>query len=134
MQIKPHLVFIIIGILLTSWLLVNFLNGDFATSVIPGWHTTIIPPYTFFFGILPIVFAFCMAVFYSILSRNKVFVPGWLVYLHLTLSLPYLLNSFLNLRSEFIYLAIVVLFIVGQLLFLTSLLALTFIKVKTLKN
>jgi hypothetical protein len=60
---------------------------DFATSVVPGWHTTIYPPQFVFAVAVLLVLIFCVIGYW--LSANRVDKTNWVLFvLHLTLTIP----------------------------------------------
>lgn len=110
------------------------LSGEFATSVVPGWHTTIFPPY-FILGLIVTVCLLFATIGYLKLARTKEEM-NWLVFIaHLLLTLPMFIFSNPNiilmsidaigideqisqfLIVEYIILALYILFFIGQLLF-----------------
>ncbi|OYU79012.1 MAG: hypothetical protein CFE23_15995 [Flavobacterium sp. BFFFF1] len=64
-----------------------FYNSDIASSVIPGWHTTIFPPYLVA-GIIVSFFVFINFIGYCIISKRKTDISLKLFLLHLVLILP----------------------------------------------
>jgi hypothetical protein len=64
---KLYIIFLVLGILLL--ISVNY-TLDFVTSIIPGWHTTIFPPYFIAQIILAPLF-FVLAFVYWRSSKNK---------------------------------------------------------------
>jgi hypothetical protein len=60
---------------------------EFATSVVPGWHTTIYPPQFVFAVAVLLVLIFCTIGYW--LSANRVDKTNWVLFvLHLTLTIP----------------------------------------------
>ncbi|MBF6640225.1 hypothetical protein IVB69_01905 [Flavobacterium sp. J49] len=112
-----------------------FWKSDYATSVIPGWHTTIISPYltaTLFKSVLLLI----VVVLYWKLNKVVKEIDLKIFILHLTLTIPSILNSKLPLHSfiEFdrndmtktaneieivnsIVIVLNVLFVIGQVIF-----------------
>ena len=112
-----------------------FWNSDFASSVIPGWHTTIISPYltaTIFKFIVMLV----VITFYWKLNKAVKEIDFKFFALHLALTIPSIINSKISLHSfvEFdrnnfektireyeiidsIVIALNILFIIGQIIF-----------------
>lgn len=76
----PLLAFIIL-------LLLNFPFLPFATSVIPGWHTTIYPPY-FIAGVVAIIILMLVIIGYWLLLKRVDKVNWTLFVLHLLLTIP----------------------------------------------
>ncbi|MFD0940506.1 hypothetical protein [Pedobacter boryungensis] len=58
---KLSLALHILGVFILSYLTFDLFKGDFALSVIPGWHTTIYPPY-FIISCISLSFAWIFAV------------------------------------------------------------------------
>lgn len=42
---KPRQILILIAVLILICLTVSLLKNDFVSFILPGWHTTIYPPY-----------------------------------------------------------------------------------------
>lgn len=82
-----HLPFLIY-LLLTIWFLP--LSSDYATSVVPGWHTTIFPPYAFgqFILILSLV---GVSFGYWRLSKQTDTINWKLFFIHFILTIPLLI-------------------------------------------
>ena len=117
------------------YLIFRISSNDFVASIIPGWHTTILPPYYIFKNfILPylfIVIAGYLYLKYSVNLTKKI----WLT--HLILSAPYLIFSVIKEFIPFLYIffgnqkfifnlffmivVTLLLFIAGQIYFLWQL-------------
>jgi hypothetical protein len=128
---KPYIPFLAFLMLLLLTIPFSF---DFATSVVPGWHTTIFPPY-FIGGLIVIVVLLLVTIGYWLLSKRKKKINWKLFAFHfiLTISTVILLKFptiFLNVEQtnqEEIIKAISLrmklistawaLFIIGQVLF-----------------
>ena len=112
-----------------------FWNSDFASSVIPGWHTTIVSPYltaTMFKSILMLI----VITFYWKLNKVVKEIDLKFFILHLVLTIPSIINSKIPLHSfvefendnfektikeyEFvdsIVITLNILFVIGQIIF-----------------
>jgi hypothetical protein len=60
---------------------------DFATSVVPGWHTTIFPPY-FLWVLIVIIFLILVTIGYWLLSKKADKISWTLFGLHFLLTIP----------------------------------------------
>lgn len=129
---KPYIPFLAFLILLLLSLPFSF---DFATSVVPGWHTTIFPPY-FVWGFIVIIILLLASIGYWLLSKRTDKINRALFVIHFALTIP----AIIYLKFPFIFLDIPltdqneliravefrmmfvpvawILFIVGQALFL----------------
>ena len=63
---RPYIPFLVFLVLLLLTIPFSF---DFATSVVPGWHTTIYPPY-FIWALILIVVLLLMKIGYWLLSKR----------------------------------------------------------------
>ena len=82
----PFLVFATLVILTIPLSLDNF-SPDFATSVVPGWHTTIIPPYLLMNLIVAIILLLVTLAYRKISKKIKK--VNWKFFLlHLVLTIP----------------------------------------------
>lgn len=129
---KPYIPFLALLIL---FLLTIPFSFDFATSVVPGWHTTIFPPY-FAWALIVFIVLVTVTIGYWLLSKrtNKI---NWILFSsHFGLTIPtiiYLKIPTISLdikvtdqtdllkASQFqmkLILVVWTLFIVGQLLFI----------------
>ena len=126
----PFFVFALLLAFTIPWSL-NLVSFDYATSVVPGWHTTIYPP-LFLIDILLSVFVLIDALGYLRLAR-KIDSTNWPVFItHLMLTIPatillkfpmtflYVLESepeqLIALEAQFTWFAYF-LFIAGQVFF-----------------
>jgi hypothetical protein len=128
---KPSIPFFAFLILLLLSIPFSF---DFATSVVPGWHTVIYPPY-FVAGFLAIVVLLLVTIGYWLLLKRADKTSWALFLIHFLLTIPaimflkfpsILLNvhesnqaelfKALSLRIKFIPVALI-LFVAGQILF-----------------
>jgi len=75
------------------------LSFDFATSVVPGWHTTIYPPY-FIWGLILIVVLLLVTIGYWLLSKRVDKINWTLIAIHFILTIPTVI--FLNFPSIFL--------------------------------
>lgn len=129
---KPYIPFLAFLILLLLSLPFSF---DFATSVVPGWHTTIFPPY-FVWGLIVIIILLLVSIGYWLLSKRTDKINRVLFVIHFALTIPAIIylkfpSIFLDVpltdqnkliravefRMMFVPVAWI-LFIVGQVLFL----------------
>lgn len=60
---------------------------DFATSVIPGWHTTIFPPY-FIWGLIVVIVLLLVTIGYWLLSKRTYKISWTLFAIHFALTIP----------------------------------------------
>jgi hypothetical protein len=108
---------------------------DFATSVVPGWHTTFFPPY-FIWGLIVIIVFLLVIIGYWLLSKRTDKINWTLFAIHFALTIPtiiylkfptILLNVQMTNQNELIKAielrmklipAAWTLFIAGQILFL----------------
>lgn len=82
----PFYIFLLL-FMLTIPLSFNKYSLNFATSVVPGWHTTILPPY-FFMNIVVSIILLLVTIAYRKLSKRTKPV-NWLVFIiHFTLTIP----------------------------------------------
>ena len=129
---RPNIPFLAFLVLLLLTIPFSF---DFATSVVPGWHTTIYPPY-FIWGLILIVVLLLVTIGYWLLSKRVDKINWKLFAIHFILTIPTVIflkfpSIFLNVQQtsqEEILKAISLriklipvawtLFFVGQVLFL----------------
>lgn len=129
---RPYIPFLAFLVLLFLTIPFSF---DFATSVVPGWHTTIFPPY-FIWGLILIIVLLLVTIGYWLLSKRVDKINWTLFAFHFILTIPTVIflkfpSIFLDvqqtnheeiikaisLRIKFIPLAWT-LFIIGQTLFI----------------
>jgi hypothetical protein len=105
---------------------------DFATSVVPGWHTTIFPPH-FFLWLVIIIFLFLSTIGYWFLAKRVGKINWMSFFVHLVLNIPSLIfikfpSFFLDLEVLYVFdlsktlliksiLLVLILFMIGQALF-----------------
>ena len=129
---RPYIPFLAFLILLLLTIPFSF---DFATSLVPGWHTTILPPY-FIWGLFVMIILLLVTIGYWLLSKRTDKTNWTLFAIHFILTIPTIIylkfpSIFLEVRStdqnkllealEFRMRLIPVawaLFIAGQILFL----------------
>ena len=124
---KHSTVFFIIAIIAVLHLFSGFAIGGMAVSVVPGWHTTIFPPYTI--AIFVQLFWICLLpIFYWFIQRKGIYLTPWIVPVHLACTLCYFISAgtilmiFTTESSLFWITASNVVFVLGQFVFLVSLL------------
>jgi hypothetical protein len=83
--IIPFLAFL--AVLLLTIPFCSGLNFDFATSVVPGWHATIIPPY-FGWTIISIIILLFATIGYWLLAKRVDKINWTLFIVHFTLTIP----------------------------------------------
>ena len=81
---RPYIPFIAFLVLLLLTIPFSF---DFATSVVPGWHITIYPPY-FIWGLALIVVLLLVTIGYWLLSKRVDKINWTLFVIHFILTIP----------------------------------------------
>jgi hypothetical protein len=81
---RPYIPFLAFLILLLLSIPFSF---DFATSVVPGWHTTIYPPY-FVWGLIVIIALLLVTIGYWLLSKRTDKINRTLFAMHFALTIP----------------------------------------------
>ena len=81
---RPYIPFLAFLILLLLTIPFSF---DFATSVVPGWHTTIFPPY-FIWGIIVVIVLLLVTIGYWLLSKRTDKINWTLFAIHFLLTIP----------------------------------------------
>ena len=81
---RPYIPFIAFLILLLLTIPFSF---DFATSVVPGWHTTIFPPY-FIWGLIVVIVLLLVTIGYWLLSKRTDKFNWTLFAIHFLLTIP----------------------------------------------
>lgn len=81
---RPYIPFLAFLILLLLTIPFSF---DFATSVVPGWHTTIFPPY-FIWGLIVITVLLLVTIGYWLLSKQTDNTNWTLFAIHFVLTIP----------------------------------------------
>jgi hypothetical protein len=106
--------------------LIPYVLTPISSSVVPGWHTTIYPPW-FSFSIIQLVWLGVASVIYNYLERNGKVVSHKIFMIHIFLSLsifldngyslfdPHLKTRFLILDPSFLFLIAQIIFILGVL-------------------
>ncbi len=91
---QPYIPLIAFAALL---LLTTRISFDFATSVVPGWHTTIYPPYFLASAIIFISILFSVIAYWLLLKKNAKI--SWAIFfIHLVLTIQVvIINRFPNL-------------------------------------
>jgi hypothetical protein len=117
--------------IVTFFLLYIAFNGiplDYASSVVPGWHTTIYPPY-FLLGVLNFAWWFLVFGAYLFSEVKKKYVSRTVFIIHMLLSLPLI---FLGEINELVFISgpshperllyssgiVIGLFMLGQIIFI----------------
>jgi hypothetical protein len=77
----PFIAFLILLVLTIPW------SFDFATSVVPGWHTTIFPPY-FIWGFFIMVVLLLATIGYWLISKRTDKTNWTLFAIHFLLTIP----------------------------------------------
>ncbi len=83
-MIRPYIPFLAFLVLLLLTIPFSF---DFATSVVPGWHTKIYPPY-FIWGLILIVVLLLVTIGYWMLSKRVDKINWTLFAIHFILTIP----------------------------------------------
>ena len=81
---RPYVPFLAFLVLLLLTIPFSF---DFATSVVPGWHTTIFPRY-FIWGLITIVVLLLVTIGYWLLSKRVDKINWTLFAIHFLLTIP----------------------------------------------
>ena len=81
---RPYIPFLAFILLLLLAIPFSF---DFATSVVPGWHTTIYPP-IFIWGLIVIIVLLLVTIGYWLLSKWTDKTNLTLFYIHFALTIP----------------------------------------------
>ena len=81
---RPYIPFLAFLILLLLTIPFSF---DFATSVVPGWHTTIFPPY-FIWGLIVFIVLLLVTIGYWLLSKRTDKINWTLFAIHFLLTIP----------------------------------------------
>ena len=95
-MIRPYIPFLAFLIILILTIPFSF---DFATSAVPGWHTTIYPPY-FVSGLISMIVLLLVTIGYWLLSK-RVDKTSWTLFaIHFILTIPIVI--FLKFPSIFL--------------------------------
>ncbi len=81
---RPYIPFLAFFVLLLLTVPFSF---DFAISVVPGWHTTIFPPY-FVWGLIVLIVLLLVTIGYWLLSKRTDKVNWTLFATHFALTIP----------------------------------------------
>lgn len=81
---RPYLPFLAFLVLLLLTIPFSF---DFATSVVPGWHTTIFPPY-FIWGLIVLIVLLLATIGYWLLTKRTDKTNWSLFAIHFLLTIP----------------------------------------------
>jgi hypothetical protein len=117
-MVRHSLLFFVIALIAT----IEFIGG-FAVSVVPGWHTVIVPPLMIFSMIL-ISWLYLLSVFYFVMERKNRQLPQRMFIIHLILTLFYFFYSneeglfYNNPNGVLRFIVPVGLFAIGQLIFI----------------
>jgi hypothetical protein len=84
---RPYIPFLAFLVLLLLTIPFSF---DFATSVVPGWHTTIFPPF-FIWGLIVIIVLLLVTIGYWLLSKRTDKINWTLFAFHFMLTIPTLI-------------------------------------------
>lgn len=88
-----------VGAFLVLLFLTISFRFDFATSVVPGWHTTIFPPY-FVWGLFLITILLLVTIGYWLLSKRADKINWTLFCFHFLMTVPTVI--FINFPSIFV--------------------------------
>jgi hypothetical protein len=117
-MIRYSLLFLVIALIAT----IEFIGG-FAVSVVPGWHTVIVPPFMIF-SIILLSWLYLLSIGYFVLERKNRQLTQRMFIIHLALTLLFFFysnceNSFYNTPNGFLsFMVPLGLFLVGQLIFI----------------
>jgi hypothetical protein len=81
---RPYIPFLAFLILLLLTIPFSF---DFATSVVPGWHTTVFSPY-FIWEVIVIIFLLLVTIGYWVLSKRAGKINWALFAIHIVFTIP----------------------------------------------
>lgn len=84
---RVHFYTFLVLFLLTLLLPVEIVSMELATSVVPGWHTTIYPPY-FLMNIIVSLILLIVTIAYRKLARRNASVSTGVFLTHLALTIP----------------------------------------------
>jgi hypothetical protein len=98
------------------------LSGQYATSVIPGWHISISPPLSLI-SVYQILWLGLVSVLYLFLEKKGRIVNRKIFILHILFSVSMFLNNTYMLiewyfTSRFLLIAPLILFLIGQIIFI----------------
>lgn len=106
--------------------LLSAFSGQVTTSVVPGWHTTIYPPW-FFVTVFQILWLGVASAIYFLIEKKGIVVHRKLFLLHIFLSLfVFLDNSYAFFNNYYVERVLVlvpfILFLLGQVIFIIGVL------------
>lgn len=121
-MVKYSFVFLIVFIIG----LIPFVSRPIASSVVPGWHTTIYPPW-FFVSVIQLIWLGLVSVIYGYLEKNGKTVNRKIFMLHLFFSLSVFLENAHTLSdsyliSRLLLLTPYILFLIAQIIFIIGIL------------
>lgn len=122
-MVRYSFVFLIVFIIR----LIPYVLMPICSSVVPGWHTTIYPPW-FSFSVIQLVWLGVASVIYNYLERNGKVVSHKIFMIHIFLSLSIFLENGYSLfdshlKKTFLILDPSYLFLIAQIIFIVGVLA-----------
>lgn len=122
-MVRYSFVFLIVFIIR----LIPYVLEPISSSVVPGWHTTIYPPW-FSFSVIQLVWLGVASVIYNYLERNGKVVSHKIFMIHIFLSLSIFLENGYSLfdshlKKRFLILDPSYLFLIAQIIFIVGVLA-----------
>lgn len=117
-MVRYSFLFLVIALIST----IEFICG-FAVSVVPGWHTVIVPPFMIF-SIILLSWLYLLSIGYFVLERKNRQPNQRMFIIHLALTLLFFFysngdNSFYNTPKGFLsFMVPLGLFLIGQLIFI----------------
>lgn len=98
------------------------LSGQYATSVVPGWHVSILPPLSLI-SVYQILWLGIVSLLYLLLEKKRRIVNRKIFALHILFSVSMFLNNTYMLiewyfTSRFLLIAPLILFFIGQIIFI----------------
>src|SRR5262245_52388289 len=124
-MVRQSSVFLIIAIIALLYLIPGPIVATWSLSVVPGWHTTIFPPYLIG-SIFQLLWIWLLPLLYFFVEKKRLVIKKYVFPLHLICTLTYFLSAgsidiLLNTVATLVWTIIVnVLFIVGQVFFLRA--------------
>jgi hypothetical protein len=97
-----------------------------ASSVVPGWHTTIYPPF-FFISVIQLIWLGVVSLIYTYLETKGIIVKRKTFMVHLLLSLTIFLENVYVLSDSYIFSRLLlltpyILFLIAQIIFVLGIL------------